>query len=92
MEDKFIKLAVQILFAKKWSNNIKVKKHTKDDIFAEGSAHEIAEYLYNTGKSKAMSRLNFYINRAGKNLSDHRKRTLNNAKNILSKKIDKSKN
>lgn len=44
-----------------------------------------------TSYQSAMSMLNFYINRAGSNLSFERKRTLNKAKKELRKLYGKSK-
>jgi len=72
--------------AKKWSGKVKPKIKVKEGIFAEGSGQEIATYLLGKGggKAKAMQRLNFYINRAGENLTNAG--ALNKAKEILEKK------
>jgi hypothetical protein len=63
------------------------------DIFKTGSAESIAQSLkHSSTKSRrrkgtpyqsAMSMLNFYINRAGKNLSKSRRETLQQAKRNL---------
>jgi len=63
------------------------------DIFKTGNAEEIAKSLKQastkSGRSKgtpfqsAMSMLNFYINRAGRNLPKSRKSTLERAKKRL---------
>ena len=67
-----------------WSQEIKTKWHPPEGFF-EQSAKQIAEGLKKASDSlaQAMDRLNFYINRAGKNLSPERKTTLEEAKKIL---------
>ena len=54
---------------------------------------QIAKQLLNDSKSpaQAMQRLNFYINRAGSNLSDADMKRLNAAKNIISEAVAKNK-
>lgn len=83
---------------KKWSAS--VTKHSnalglKKNVFQYSSSHRIAESLHDSArKSKrrkgtvlqsAMSMLNFYINRAGKNLSETRLKILERAKVELRK-------
>jgi hypothetical protein len=63
------------------------------EIFKEGSAQEIADSLKKSSTrsnrrrgtpfQSAMSMLNFYINRAGRNLPKSRRTTLDNAKKRL---------
>jgi hypothetical protein len=74
----------------KWSGDVKTKKHPPEDLFATGSAAEIASWLKSSHGSKksAMSALNFYINRAGKNLSASRKGTLEAAKKKLEESME----
>lgn len=62
----------------KWSGDVKTKKHPPEGLFANGSAAQIVAWLKREHPSKAgsMSALNFYINRAGSNLSPARKDTL----------------
>ena len=71
---------------KKWSKSVtkKDKWHAPAGFFTK-PAEDIAKSLKRASDSKAqaMSRLNFYINRAGKNLSDKEKAKLNHAKEIL---------
>jgi len=69
---------------KKWSGQVKTKWQPPEGFF-EQSAQQVAEGLKKASDSlaQAMDRLNFYINRAGKNLSDERKATLEEAKKIL---------
>ena len=57
--------------SKQWSKKIKPKIKVQEDIFTEG-ADKIVTYLLGKGggKAKAMQRLNFYMNRAGKNLTN----------------------
>lgn len=65
----------------KWSQDVTDGGdfHTKEGIFQQ-SSDKIATYLLKQGKGKAMSRLNFYINRAGKNLSVSDRNRLEKAK------------
>jgi hypothetical protein len=65
----------------------------EENVFKKRSARQIAESLKRSAETSkrrkgtplqsAMSMLNFYINRAGKNLSASRKRTLEKAKDEL---------
>jgi hypothetical protein len=65
----------------------------ESDIFKSGSAHSIAESLKRSSTQSrrrkgtpfqsAMSMLNFYINRAGRNLPKARRATLEQAKREL---------
>ncbi|GEM_PF-1231844 len=68
----------------RWSAQVKTKWTPPKGLFTR-SAKEVATVLHNQSESlkQAMSRLNFYINRAGSNLSMGRKRALNNAKPML---------
>jgi len=81
---------------KRWS--AKVTKHSdaldlESKVFNKRSPRQIAVSLKRSAErskrrkgtplQSAMSMLNFYINRAGKNLSPSRKRTLNCAKDEL---------
>jgi len=70
-----------------WSGAVHTKKHPPEDLFAEGSATDIVDWLKSSHKDKrsAMSALNFYINRAGKKLSAKRRAVLDVAKSKLSK-------
>lgn len=88
MDKRAIELAGITLTEKKWSGNIE-SKWTPAEGFFTGSAKSIVDGLLAAGEKKAMSRLNFYINRAGKNLSDEDKARLEKAKEMLSKKLVK---
>jgi hypothetical protein len=81
---------------KRWSAGVSRKSDALDlepEVFKKRSAHQIALSLKRSAESSerrkgtvrqsAMSMLNFYINRAGKNLSASRKRTLERAKEKL---------
>jgi hypothetical protein len=83
---------------KRWS--AEVSKHSdaldlESEVFNKRSARQIALSLKHSAESSqrrkgtvlqsAMSMLNFYINRAGKNLSASRKHTLERAKGELHK-------
>lgn len=62
-------------------SDVKAKWHPKEGIFTR-SGEEIARYLLKNGKGKAMSRLTFYMNRAGDKLSNRAE--LEKAKAIIS--------
>jgi hypothetical protein len=66
---------IEIISEAQWSGSVKTKKHSPEGLFATGSASAIAKWLKAEHKDKhgAMSALNFYKNRAGKNLSAERK-------------------
>ena len=80
----------------RWSHHVMETSDAMDierDIFKTGSAEEIAQSLKHSSTSStrrkgtpyqsAMSMLNFYINRAGRNLPKTRRNTLERAKKHL---------
>jgi hypothetical protein len=80
---------------KKWSGDVTAHSDAMDlepDVF-KGDANEIARSLKHSAETSgrrkstpfrsAMSMLNFYINRAGRDLPQSRKRTLETAKDKL---------
>jgi tRNA(adenine34) deaminase len=80
----------------KWSAGVTSDStHPHEGLFKE-DAQTIADELFSEkvspkGPASGMQMLNFYINRAGKNLSAERHKVLEHAKEILSKKIADSK-
>ena len=83
---------------KNWSGKVTRTSHALDlesGVFTKRSAHDIAVSLKSSAERSrqrksaplrsAMSMLTFYINRAGKDLSASRKRTLEAAKGELRK-------
>jgi len=68
----------------KWSKDIKTKWHPPEGFF-EQPAEKIADGLKaaSDGLAQAMDRLDFYINRAGDNLSATTKDRLEKAKQAL---------
>jgi hypothetical protein len=70
---------------KKWSADVETKWEPEEGFF-DGSAGKIAKGLKAASKDlkQAMSRLNFYVNRAGKKLDDKAKARLDMAKEKLS--------
>lgn len=76
----------------KWSGDVETKWTPKEGLFTQ-SASKIATYLAANSDSlkQAMSRLNFYINRAGDNLSTERKLDLDRAKELLRRRYGKEK-
>ena len=81
---------------RKWSAKVDTDStHPEPGLFNE-DANTIAEHLASkkvspNGPASAMRMLNFYINRAGKNLSASRHKELEKAKDILSGIIRKQK-
>ena len=82
--------------ARRWSGRVTRESHAlslEPSVFKKASARDIARSLKRSAersharKAKpfrsAMSMLNFYINRGGKNLSATRRRTLERAKDEL---------
>ena len=69
---------------KKWSGKVKTKWDAPEGFYTK-SADKIASGLKKAHDDlkSAMSALNFYINRGGKNLSKEDKTRLNNAKDKL---------
>jgi uncharacterized protein DUF3175 len=78
----------------RWSQEITTEDHhdVGGGVFADGSAEEIAEAVIeasrddgptDTVERRAMSKLTFYENRAGRNLSSERRAVLEEAKAIL---------
>ena len=82
--------------AKKWSASVKtVSTYPEHDLFNQ-DAQTVAEHLASKkvspkGPASGMRMLNFYINRAGKNLSKSRLAELEKAKTHLSAIIAKQK-
>jgi Protein of unknown function (DUF3175). len=89
--------------ANKWSKRVNESSNALDlerDVFKQESAKKIAESLKRSAEASgrrkartpfqsAMSMLNFYINRAGKNLPASEKKTLEDAKLELRKLFGK---
>jgi hypothetical protein len=81
---------------KKWSAGVTTTStHPEKDLFNQ-NAETVAKHLASKkvspkGPASGMRMLNFYINRAGKNLSATRHKELEKAKRLLSEIIDKQK-
>lgn len=71
----------------KWSGEVHTKKHPPEGLFANGTSKTIVKWLKDNHKEfkSAMSALNFYINRSGKNLTAERKAELESTKDDLRK-------
>jgi len=78
------------LYEAKWSGTVETKWTPPAGTFTQ-SAAKIAGTLASASASlkQAMSRLTFYENRAGKNLSSKARKNLNKAKALLRKKFAK---
>lgn len=87
---------------RKWSAGVTKHSNALDlekGVFTSGSPEKIASSLERsaqrskrkkgTARQSAMSMLNFYINRAGKNLSASKKKVLTQAKKKLKSKNEK---
>jgi len=70
---------------KKWSNKVKTKRHSPPGLFAHGSPEEIAAWA--AQGAHPTSSLQYYLNRAGKNLSPSRRKAIERAKRIVSGKV-----
>lgn len=69
------------------SGNVKTKVHPPKDLFANGTSKDITDWLKSAheNKSGAIEALNFYVNRAGNNLSSERMGVMNDVRNELEK-------
>lgn len=81
---------------RKWSAKVKTDSTKPAPGLFKESAEKIAEGLASKkaspeGAGQGMRMLNFYENRAGKNLSGERKKTLEKAKELLHEKVEESK-
>ncbi|HEV2619398.1 MAG TPA: DUF3175 domain-containing protein [Acidobacteriaceae bacterium] len=81
--------------SKRWSAKVTTDSTKPGPGLFKKSAKQIAEGLSKKsvspeGPGQGMRMLNFYENRGGKNLSAERKRTIENAKNILHEKVEES--
>lgn len=80
--------AVRATEAKKWSGKVKTKWSPPAGTF-EKSAQHIAETLLRADPKKAASRLSFYRNRGGSNLSEADKAKLEHAQKIIHERTAK---
>lgn len=71
--------------AKKWSGKVETEKGALPENTFKGSPSQVASILHKNSDDlkQAMSRLSFYINRAGSNLSKEDKKRLEDAKDKL---------
>jgi hypothetical protein len=71
----------------KFIDTAETKEEPPEGLFATGSKAKIVKWLKSNHKDlkSAMSALNFYINRAGKNLDEDRKAVLDSCKEALEK-------
>jgi hypothetical protein len=75
---------LKYLIEKDWSNKVVLKWHAPNGLFKNGSSKEIAKTVSkNVDYKTAMSRLNFFINRAGSKLSPNIKTKVLQAKKLL---------
>jgi len=76
----------------KWTQHVKEHFHPPKGTFSEGSPEKIADVISEHGKTPyktAIARLNFFLNRGGKNVSPQVRAKVNKAKEILKKKYGK---
>ena len=64
-----------------WSKDVKSKWHSPPGLFKSDDANKIAKVLHAASKTykQAVSRVNFYYNRAGDNIPAEKKETLVNS-------------
>ena len=86
--DLLERIDLYLINEKLWSGEVATKWEPPEGLFTS-SAENIAKVLHSQSNDlkQAMSRLNFYINRAGDKLSSARRRTLEDAKELLRKKF-----
>jgi hypothetical protein len=75
-----------------WSGKVDTKVTPPEGLFASGTAAKIAEWSIQSHHDlkSAMASLNFYVNRAGKNLTHDRRSTIDTAKNLVRRHFEKS--
>ena len=87
VESKIIKLLQEA--EEKWTQKVHEKFHPPAGTFSEGSAEKIADVISEHGKAPyktAIARLNFFLNRGGKNVSPTVRAKVEKAKKILEKR------
>ena len=79
------------ILEKEQLSDVKTKWHPEEGLFLKKDPEYIANYLIKNSKDlkQAMSRLMFYMNRAGENLEN--KTVLNKAKEIIHNKVEENK-
>lgn len=80
----------------RWSDKVPHSKtfKTPPGLFKEKSAQEIAKVISENKDAPyrtAMSRLNFYLNRGGKNIPENIRTKINTSKDILRKMYERDK-
>lgn len=80
------KLHEAVLNEERWSAAVKTHHHPRAGLYATGSGEEIAKAEMSGGAGKAAKRINFYLQRAGKNLSAERKAAVRHALSIVQSK------
>lgn len=85
-----MKHLVEFLDEAQWSGKVDTKWHPKEGFYKQG-AEKIASGIASAADSlkQAMSRLDFYINRAGSNLSSEDKSKFEKVKGMLRSKFKK---
>lgn len=80
-------ISYQQFLEEKWSGNVNTKEHPPKDLFSSGSAKDITSWLQSAhdNKAGAIEALNFYVNRAGSNLSSERMDVMNDVRKELEK-------
>lgn len=83
-----MKSLTEYINEKNWTDDVKTKWHPEEGLFTKKDPKYIADYLLKNSKDRkqAMSRLVFYMNRAGENLEN--KTVLNKVKFLLSESIN----
>lgn len=77
------------ILEKEQLSDVETKWHPEEGLFLKKDPKYIADYLIKNSKDlkQAMSRLVFYMNRAGENLEN--KTVLNKAKELIHNKVEK---
>lgn len=79
------------ILEKEQLSDVETKWHPEEGLFLKKDSEYIADYLIKNSKDlkQAMSRLVFYMNRAGENLEN--KTVLNKAKELIHNKVEENK-
>jgi len=78
-------------FESVWSGSVVAKWHPSPELFAKGTARQIAEAVHVGHKTlqSAVASINFYLSRGGKNIKTARKKVIEQARELLHKMYNK---
>ena len=77
------------------TKNYPGKWHAPEGLFKNSDAQKISDTLSQNGEAsykQAIGRITFYVNRAGKNLSEERLKTMQTVKDLIRKRYNREQN